>query len=151
MENEETENKETLEPRNEYIDKLTLEMFMNRGKYKKYIANTDPAKHEAIQTYKAKLNKYAKKMITITSEMINDSDNPVNTDVGDTFEHYTKALIQYFEMKEIEDYKEDADDETLFDPEQMEEDTTATPSFWGKSKIVKKSGVNSYDMAMFSK
>ena len=142
-----------LEPRNEYIDTLTIQMLMNRGKYNKYIANTDPAQHEAIQTYKAKLNKYAKKIINMTYEMIDNCDSPANTDVGDTFQHYTKALIQYFEMKEIENSNKggnEEDDETLFDPEKMEEDTHVKPSFWGKSKIVKKSGVNSYDMAMFS-
>ena len=145
-----------IEKRNEYIDKLTLEMLMTKTNYNKYIAKTDPAQHDALQIYKSKINNYAKKIIGITTEMINNLDASVNTDVGDTFHDYTKALIQYFEMKEIENAKsyneDDHDDDTLFDPEKMEDkDTTVKPSFWGKSKIIKKSALNSYDMAMFSK
>lgn len=145
-----------IEKSNEYIDKLTLEMFMNKTNYNKYIAKTDPVKHEVIQIYKTKINKYSKKIIGITTEMVNNADTYVNTDVGDTFYDYTKALIRYFEMKEIENTTsyndEENEEETLFDPEKMEEkDITAEPSFWGKNKIIKKSSINSYDMAMFSK
>jgi hypothetical protein len=40
------------------IDKLTLEMFMNKQTYRRYVAKTDPTKHAVHEEYMSDLSKY---------------------------------------------------------------------------------------------
>ena len=52
-------------PKNEYIDKLTMELLLNKNHYSKYLAKTDPKKHDQFQEYKSKLRKYSVEIMDI--------------------------------------------------------------------------------------
>uniref|UniRef100_A0A6C0DQZ7 Uncharacterized protein n=1 Tax=viral metagenome TaxID=1070528 RepID=A0A6C0DQZ7_9ZZZZ len=131
-------------PKNEYIDKLTLELFMNRTNYNKYLEKTDPTKYDKLKEYKIKLQKYMVDIIDMTNELIENPERPPNTEVGEAFSDYSKSIIKFFEMKEMEKgnsfYKRDDEEdenETLFDPEKMEKPR------WSKYNVKKlyKNGV----------
>lgn len=118
--------------KNEYIDKLTLELFMNRNNYNKYLAKNDPVKYDKLKEYKIKLKKYMVEIIDITSELIMDPEHPPNSEISDAFSDYSKSIIKYLDMKELEKtnsfYKKDTsrnveEDDTMFDPEKMDVDT----------------------------
>jgi hypothetical protein len=96
---------------NEYIDKLTLEMFMNKSHYYKYLSKTDPAKFEKRAKHRAALRRYAIDIVDITSKMIENPDDAPTTEVAEAFDDYVKTLMKYLEMRRDEDDGED----TLFD------------------------------------
>jgi hypothetical protein len=147
------------------IDKLTLEMFMNKQTYRRYISKTDPAKHAEREAYLNNLAKYKRHILSMTEELFENPDKLVTTEVNDIFEKYSQTLIRHFKMKEIESANlynkkgssygggggDDDDDDVLFgkideDNNAMEENMPPSHypygggrgSFWGKDKIIKK-------------
>jgi hypothetical protein len=130
---------ETEPQKNEYIDKLTMELLLNKNHYAKYLANTDPKKHDEFKAFKSKLRKYSVDIIDITSQMIENPKSALSADIEEAFDIYVKSILRHFELKEIENppEKEDADEDVLFG--QIDEEPRAAQSFWGKEHVVKKS------------
>ena len=122
------------------IDKLTLEMFMNKSTYQKYIAKTDPKKHAQRKAYIEDLAKYGAAILERTERLMENPDEPITTEINDIFEKYTQVWIGHFKMKEIESANayncEKEEDDTLFG---KMDDVGSVPkrSFWGKNKVVK--------------
>jgi hypothetical protein len=98
--------------RNEYIDKLTLEMFMNKSHYYKYLSKADPTKFEKKAKHRASLRRHAVDIVDLTSKMIENPDDAPTTEVAEAFDDYVKTLMKYLEMRR----DDDADQDTLFDP-----------------------------------
>jgi hypothetical protein len=131
---------ETEPQKNEYIDKLTMELLLNKNHYAKYLANTDPKKHDEFKAFKSRLRKYSVDIIDITSKMIENPKDALSADIEEAFDIYVRSILRHFELKEIESppEKEDAYEDVLFG--QMDEERpTASQSFWGKEHVVKKS------------
>jgi hypothetical protein len=138
------------------IDKVTLELLMNKNHYKRYIANTDPTKHAEMVKHNALITKYKYKITNLTNEMLSDPSKQITTNVNEAFNGYIKTLIQYFQMKELENKSNEHsdDDDVLFgniDEDdcpavETEENDAVQPimkSFWGGSRVVKqKQNVN---------
>ena len=118
---------------NEYIDKITLELLINKTQYNKYIATTDPEKHKKITEFSTKMAKYGDQIMSLTEQYCSDSKTQKSTDMDETFINYAKTCIRYFEMKELEGEPESAhgqDADVLFEPRPMH-------SFWGKGATKK--------------
>lgn len=131
---------------NTYVNDLTLNFLMNKSHHKKYISKTNPEEHKREQKYQSSLRKYKGKIMNITEELIKNPDTQVTTDVNEIFIGYTKTLIRYFKMKEIEnkEFYNDSDEDMLFgnmneseDENVEKEDSSEMMSFWG-TKILKK-------------
>ena len=88
--------------KNEYIDKLTLELLINKTHYHKYLSKSDPKKYDEYKEYKAKLRKYAIDIIDITSQLIEDPKKMYSNDIEDSFNSYVKSIIKYFEINILE-------------------------------------------------
>jgi len=146
------------------IDQLTLSLLMNKNHYRKYVSQTNPAQHEVENQRIADNRKYRSRIMDLTSRLLDSPDTQITTDVDQIFVAYTKRLVQYFKMQDVEKLnrshngcyeKDDEDEDVLFG--NMDEtptvSQTATSSFWGKDRVVKKGNlpVASYDMRMFSK
>jgi len=87
----------------EGVDKLTLELMMNRRQYKKYLATTDPVKYNENQEFVKKVKRYSKKMREMTSAFLENPEVSFNTAVNDMFIQYAKVLINYIEMKKYDE------------------------------------------------
>ena len=131
---------------NKYLNDITLNFLMNKNHHKKYISKTNPEEHKREQKYQSSLRKYKGKIMNITEELIKNPDTQVTTDVNEIFIGYTKTLIRYFKMKEIEnkEFYNDSDEDMLFgnmneseDENVEKEDSSEIMSFWG-TKILKK-------------
>jgi hypothetical protein len=146
------------------IDQLTLSLLMNKNHYRKYVSQTNPAQHEAENQRIADNRKYRSRIMDLTSRLLDSPDTQITTDVDQIFVAYTKRLVQYFKMQDVEKLnrshngcyeKDDEDEDVLFGnmDETPTADQTCTASFWGKDRVVKKGNlpVASYDMRMFSK
>ena len=146
------------------IDQLTLSLLMNKNHYRKYVSQTNPEQHEVENQRISENRKYRSRILDLTSRLLDSPDTQITTDVDQIFVAYTKRLVQYFKMQDMEKQnrshngcyeKDDEDEDVLFG--NMDETPTIsqvpTSSFWGKDKVVKKGSlpVASYDMRMFSK
>uniref|UniRef100_A0A6C0AU46 Uncharacterized protein n=1 Tax=viral metagenome TaxID=1070528 RepID=A0A6C0AU46_9ZZZZ len=132
------------------IDKITLECFMNRTRYNKYVAKTDPKRNAETELYLANVKKYCDKIKSLTGDLLDDPTMPITTEVNEMFDAYMKTLIKHFQTKELERGNEynnyDCDnneEETLFG--QMDDDdrdlTGVSPkmtSFWSGERIIKR-------------
>ena len=136
---------------NEMIDKVTLELLMNKSHYRRYVATTDPVKHAETVKHTALIAKYKYKLTNLTNDLLNDPSKQITTDVNEAFNGYVKTLLQYFQMKELEHTSNEHSDEEdmLFgdidenashyvEPDEVQE--TVEPimkSFWGGNQVVK--------------
>lgn len=147
------------------IDNLTLLLLMNKNHYRKYMSQTNPEQYEIENRRIADNRKYRSKIMELTGRLLDAPNTQITTDVDEIFVAYTKRLVQYFKMQDVDGQardhngcykKEDADEDILFgnmDERPAEHDRASTNSFWGKERVIKKGGlpVSSYDMRMFSK
>lgn len=134
------------------FDQLTLELMCNKKKYNKIIEKTNPKKFEENREQLLKLNKYSKKIMNITKELLDSPDTQITNEINNAFEEYSKICIRYFEMKEYENKFnneiESQDEDMLFDKiddsyentEKLDSYFTPNPmnslpskSYWGKS------------------
>jgi hypothetical protein len=123
------------------IDKLTLEMFMNKDTYRRYVAKTDPKKHAEKEAYKEDLAKYGRTILEITERLMENPDEPITNEINDIFEKYTQVMIRHFKMKEIESanlYNCDKEDDDMMFGNMDPECSVTKKSFWGKTKVMKK-------------
>lgn len=137
---------------NEMIDKVTLELLMNKSHYKRYVAITDPAKHAETVKHNALIAKYNYKLTNLTNDLLNDPSKQITTDVNEAFNGYVKTLIQYFQMKELEHKTNEHSDEedVLFgdiddnashyvEPDEAQEAVEPImKSFWGGHQVIKR-------------
>jgi len=132
----------------DYINNITMNFLMNKSQHKKYISEEDPARYEREQKHIRTLKKHKNEIIELTRRLICEPDTQITTDVNESFNDYTRTLLRYLKMKDIEKkgYDNDSDDETLFGniDESDEEDTDSKrdsqndiTSFWG-TKLIKK-------------
>ena len=133
---------------NDYINNITMNFLINKSQHKKYISEEDPARYEREQKHIRTLKKHKNEIIELTRRLICEPDTQITTDVNESFNDYTRTLLRYLKMKDIEKkgYDNDSDDETLFGniDESDEEDTDSKrdsqndiTSFWG-TKLIKK-------------
>jgi hypothetical protein len=130
------------------IDKLTLELLINKSQYKKYVQKTDPAKYSENQMYLGKMDRYRYKIEHMFSSLLENPDQQITTDINRDFTYFVKTCIQYFELKEMENTAEDhngdpVDNESLFGNIDHIEPSSSSSSFWG-TKINKTGDVSNY-------
>ena len=154
------------------IDKLTLELLINKQQYSKYLSKTDPKKYDEFKEYKSKLRKYSVDIMDITSQLIDNPNHPYSVEIEESFNAFSKSIFRYFEMKDLEQsneynqpYKKDEDmmfahcetplleEETENENDDLEETPTKTmKSFWGGQRVVtQKSTILPYDISLFAK
>jgi len=128
---------------NPEIDKLTLELFMNKKKYKKYVEQTDPKKYSEIQAYNADIQKYRATILNMTDDLLENPDMQITREISELFESYTRSIIHYLKNKELEkigDYEHPfvnrrEDDDLMFG--ELDEPSQTMNSFWSNEQVVK--------------
>jgi hypothetical protein len=157
---------------NEMIDKVTLELLMNKNHYQRYIAQNDPIKHDEYMKYNALIKKYKQQIINITNELLSSPTKQITIDVNEAYNNYVKTLIKHFQAKEFENKPNhtDSDEDVLFgnmdetdniidadtNGDTEDDNIESQPimkSFWGGNHVVKQKykGISNYDMNLFSK
>ena len=140
------------------LDKLTLELLMNKRQYRKYVEKHDPDEYAKKQTEFDRFAKYRPRISRLLGELLEDyspsgnSEHLGNLDVQDTFQALLNSCIYFFETRDYDNRESESTDDTMFFPDQMKERETreATPesvlfsapfanhyrpgnSFWGKN------------------
>jgi hypothetical protein len=157
----------------ESIDKITLELLINKNQYNKYLSKEDPKKFRENQEYLEKIKKYKEKILNLSKQFLENPEISFNLEMNEMFSIFAKTSIKYLEMKELENenlynynQEDDNEEESLFgtidetnkkeeiDNFQLDENTKPTKkmnSFWG-SNIKKNDGsIPKTTMDMFIK
>jgi hypothetical protein len=104
----------------ETVDKLTLELLMNKNTYNRYIEKTDPSKHKEEQQFRKKIKKYKSRMLSLTMKHLDNPNFQINNELSTMISEYARTFIKYFEMNDLEiscfysNEKEEEDEDTLF-------------------------------------
>jgi len=99
------------------VDKITLELLMNKSQYNRYLSIKDPNKYDEIQQYLDKVEKYRDQVMKITREYCDNQNTQKSTELDEVFSHYLKSCIRFIEMKELEEepkYETEIED-TIFE------------------------------------
>ena len=136
------------------IDKMTLELLVNKRQYRKYLEKHNTAEYEEKENNFTRFNKYKRQIGTLMQDLLNDysvSGNSAhlgNTEIQDIFEAFIQKTTYFFESKEHEThsfgYHEDDPDtlfETLIDPE---DDVTDDPPSISSSGLFPGSFANQF-------
>jgi len=132
---------EDISEKQKSINQLTLETFMNKTHYQKYIAKTNPAKHLQNQHFLADLKKYRGTILTMTDDLLENPMESINSEVNELFEKYASSVIDFLKYKELDrstvsSEAANNDEDMLFG--EMDEPTTTSSSFWGKDTVKKR-------------
>jgi hypothetical protein len=138
---------DNLDKTNELIDKMTLELLMNKSQYQKYISQTNPKRFQEIQEYTNDIHKYKNSINDVTFHLLNNTKQ-YNNEIKENFDAYMKSLIRFFKMKEIENTNEfnrsNQDEDILFGnmdvdlENNLEDNGVKSSSFWSNERVVKK-------------
>lgn len=88
---------------NAFVDKITLELLLNKTMYQKYLSKSEPQKFAEYQEFLNNCTKYKRQMVNITCSLIDNPSNKFSTEVANAFETYAKVLIRDLELKEMTD------------------------------------------------
>jgi hypothetical protein len=103
---------------NAYVDKLTLELLLNKTHYQKYLAKTDPQLYAEQQEFLGSCSRFRRQIVDMTARLLDDPKcSQYNSEVCDAFNKYAQTLIRYLEIKEMSDNAQ-----KLFDSDSAEED-----------------------------
>ena len=136
------------------IDKITMELMMNRSHYKKYLLKQDPQKFQEVQEYTDKIHKYSDHIESLFTELLIDSMKINVTEkhthaLNDSFREFVKSCIQHFELKELERTDDPTSSSASIDDTDVLFDTiNDTPSSTSWGKPIKKSTYYTMDMYM---
>ena len=104
---------------NPSIDKLTMELLLNKTHYAKYLSKTDPQKHSEYQEFLGKLSTYREDILTMTETLLVNPKKMYTNEVGQAFDNYVQTLIKYLEIEEMNKEADNDDPDTLFSPTLM--------------------------------
>jgi len=126
-------------PRNsQSIDKLTMELLLNKTHYAKYLSKTDPQRHNEYQEFLGKLSIYREDILTMTETLLVNPKKMYTNEVGQAFDNYVQTLIKYLEIEEMNKEPDNGNDDpdTLFAPTLMNKPAPKFES--GKFKAFEK-------------
>lgn len=135
------------------IDQLTLELLVNKQKYKSYLAKNDYVQSANFQQKQASYQKYMNRIEHLTQQLFSNYMYPtsklvVSKKIQDIFDAYIDECICHFDRqyeleKEVPDYENETDkDYNLFEYCDIEAPSLETPS---------KTVLPYYTMNMFMK
>ena len=106
---------------NPAVDKMTLELLLNKNYYQKYLSKNDPKKYQEHQEYLQKIKTFKHSITYMTTEMLNDHKKTYTNEINEAFTHYCQTLIRHLEIKKFDpnqnktDYYEDENTMFAFD------------------------------------
>jgi hypothetical protein len=86
--------------KNAEIDKLTLELLINKNQYNKYLSKTDPHKYKEHQEHLAKICKYKGRIMAMTSDLLDDPNCQINSEINEQMDIFVRCCIRYLEIQD---------------------------------------------------
>jgi len=93
-------------PKNEYVDRVTLELLMNKPQYNRYLESTNPEVFKKKRSLNNELQKYQHIIIDIVKDEISNYNNKDegkrSNQITRSFDNFIKSCIDYIKSKELE-------------------------------------------------
>lgn len=99
---------------NPYIDKLTMELLLNKTNYQKYLSKTDPQKHAEHQEFLSKITDFRDGILEMTTELLDNPKKMYTNEVGEAFDQYVQTLIKYLEIEKANAANSEDDADVMF-------------------------------------
>lgn len=99
----------------ENIDKITLELLMNKNSYNRYVEQTDPDAYEKYQKFRNKVHKYKSKILSCTENYLDDENYSLTTEMDTMMNDFIRCFVKHFEIKELESEEREPEQDVLFD------------------------------------
>ena len=141
------------------VDKLTLELFLNKTHYTKCIQKVDPIRYEQQEEQFLKFQKHRNAILDITRKLLlsRNRSKLFSSSIHDSFEIYAKQIVRDLEIKAEINEVSDEDTDVIFskcldliteednhsDSERGDGDNSEvsqpqpTHSFWSKDRVQK--------------
>lgn len=102
------------------MNRMTMELLLNKTHYAKYLSKTDRQKHAEFQQFVDNLSKFRDPLIDITQRLIRDPKSAVfSQDMIDSFQTYAHTVIRFLEMQDDCTTKPEEDDPDEMFPASM--------------------------------
>ena len=99
----------------ENIDKITLELLMNKNSYNRYVEQTDPDAYEKYQKFRNKVYKYKSNILSCTENYLDDENYSLTTEMDTMMNDFIRCFVKHFEIKELESEEREPEQDVLFD------------------------------------
>ena len=116
------------------LDKITLELLLNKTQYSRYLSVTNPEKLEEQQKFFKKIEKYKIGIQNLLNDFLEDPKKLINNELNESFQEFSRTCIKYLEN--TDDFREEPskchynedDDDMLFDEKRMENNEISADS-----------------------
>jgi len=86
------------------LDRLTMELFLNKTHYAKYLYRTDRQKYEEYQQFRENLLEHREVILDFTRRLISDPKMAnVTEEMTTAFQTYAQTVLRFVELSEKED------------------------------------------------
>ena len=99
----------------ENIDKITLELLMNKNSYNRYVEQTHPDAYEKYQKFRNKVYKYKSNILSCTENYLDDENYSLTTEMDTMMNDFIRCFVKHFEIKELESEEREPEQDVLFD------------------------------------
>lgn len=90
------------------MNRMTMELLLNKTHYAKYLAKTDSTKHAEFQQFVDSLRKFHNPIMDITKRLIREPKSTTfSQDMLDSFQTYAQSVIRFLEIQEDNPDEED--------------------------------------------
>ena len=95
------------------MDRMTMELLLNKTHYAKYLSKTDRQKHDEFQEFVGNLRKYSAEMADITQRLTRNPKSTIfSQDMLEAFETYAHTVIRFMELSAMN--KDENEEDELF-------------------------------------
>jgi hypothetical protein len=128
------------------INRLTIELMMNKSQYKKYLAKTDPNLYQETQTRTENIAKYSNKITDIFMNLLNESNIKYNNKLENIFNAFLNESLEILKNQEYNNTENNTNE--LFSNNESTTNTTTNTttnnsSYWGET--IQKSSIYTMD------
>lgn len=82
------------------IDRMTMELLLNKTHYAKYLSKTDAQKHEEYRQFVEQMRAQGPVIVDITSRLLqNPKSAQFSQDVSESFQQYAHAVLRFLELQ----------------------------------------------------
>lgn len=99
----------------ENIDKITLELLMNKNSYNRYVEQNHPDAYEKYQKFRNKVYKYKSNILSCTENYLDDENYSLTTEMDTMMNDFIRCFVKHFEIKELESEEREPEQDVLFD------------------------------------
>ena len=90
------------------LDRMTMELLLNKTHYAKYLAKTDYQKYEEFQQFRANMTLHRESILDVTAQLIANPKSPQFTEEMTTaFQTFAHTVLRFIELSSVKEEEQD--------------------------------------------